>query len=94
VEPAVSRKDTEVILMRQLASYLAMPIVVIASDGTLIYYNEPAAALVGRRFDETGEMSRPRHFDEMLDKVLEDAGRTSRPVELLAGREGATFNVG
>lgn len=55
--PVVSRKEIEVILMRQLASYLAMPIVVIASDGTLIYYNEPAEALVGRRFDEAGEMS-------------------------------------
>ena len=36
----------------------------------------------------------PGHFDEMLDKVLEDARRTSRPVELLAGREGVTFDVG
>lgn len=36
----------------------------------------------------------PGHFDEMLDRVLEDAGRTSPPVELLAGREGATFDVG
>lgn len=53
----MSRKDIEVILMRQLASYLAMPIIVIAPDGTLIYYNEPAEALVGRRFDEAGELS-------------------------------------
>ena len=36
----------------------------------------------------------PGHFDEMLDTALEDAGRTSQPVELLAGREGATFDVG
>jgi len=36
----------------------------------------------------------PGHFDEMLDKVLEDARRTARPVELLAGREGGTFDVG
>jgi len=36
----------------------------------------------------------PGHFDEMLDKVLEDAGRAYLPFELLAGREGATFDVG
>jgi PAS domain-containing protein len=43
--------------MRQLASYLAMPIMLFDPDGNLLYYNEPAEAILGRRFDETGEMS-------------------------------------
>ena len=52
----MSQKQIEVILTRQLASYLAMPIFIVDPDGTLVYYNEPAEAILGRRFDETGEM--------------------------------------
>jgi PAS domain-containing protein len=46
----------EVILMRQVASYLATPIFVVDPDGTLLYFNEPAEAILGRRYDEAGEM--------------------------------------
>jgi PAS domain-containing protein len=46
----------EVILMRQLASYLAMPIFVVDPAGNLLFYNEPAETLLGRRYEETGEM--------------------------------------
>jgi PAS domain-containing protein len=51
------QKDIEIILMRQLASYLTMPIFLVDTAGNLLFYNEPAEALLGRRFDETGEMS-------------------------------------
>ena len=46
----------EVILTKQLASYLAMPIFLVDPGGNLLYYNEPAEHLLGCRFDETGEM--------------------------------------
>ncbi len=36
----------------------------------------------------------PAHFDEMIDGLLQEAGRSSLPFELLPGREGATFEVG
>ena len=52
----MAQYDIEVILFRQLASSLAMPIFIVDPRGTLIYYNEPAEAILGRRFDETGEM--------------------------------------
>jgi PAS domain S-box-containing protein len=52
----MSQKEIEVILTRQLATYLAMPIFVIDTHGTLLFYNESAEAILGRRFDETGEM--------------------------------------
>ena len=48
--------DIEVILMKQVASYLAMPIFLVDVAGTLIYYNEPAEALLGQRYEENGEM--------------------------------------
>lgn len=50
------QKEIEVILTRQLASYLATPIFLVDPNGNLIYYNEPAEAILGRRFEETGEM--------------------------------------
>ena len=47
----------ELILMKQVASYLAMPVFLVDPDGNLLYYNEPAEEILGKRFDETGEMS-------------------------------------
>jgi len=46
----------ELILMRQLAGSLAMPIFVVDPAGDLLFYNEPAEELLGRRFDEAGPM--------------------------------------
>jgi PAS domain-containing protein len=46
----------EIILMRELAGHLSTPIFVIDSEGDLLFYNEPAEALLGSRFDETGTM--------------------------------------
>src|SRR5581483_5343897 len=53
----MAQKEIEVILSRHLASYLATPIFIVDPFGNLLYYNEPAEAILGRRFDETGEMS-------------------------------------
>jgi PAS domain-containing protein len=47
----------ELILLKQVAGYLATPVFLIDSDGTLLYYNEPAEGILGLRFEETGEMS-------------------------------------
>jgi PAS domain-containing protein len=49
--------DIEVILTRELASSLATPVFLIDPAGSLLFYNEAAEAILGRRFDETGEMS-------------------------------------
>jgi PAS domain-containing protein len=64
--PARSRQATrarrpdqlpiELILLRQAASYLSMPIFLVDDAGRLIYYNEPAESLLGSSFDEVGEM--------------------------------------
>ena len=46
----------ELILMRELAGKLAMPVFVVDPDGGLLFYNEPAEELLGKRFDETGAL--------------------------------------
>ena len=53
----MSQEAVELILMRQLASSLAMPIFLVDPAGNLLFYNEPAEQLLGSRYDETGEMS-------------------------------------
>jgi PAS domain-containing protein len=52
----MSQQEIEVILSRHLAEYLAMPIFIVNPEGDLIYYNEPAEAILGKRFNETGPM--------------------------------------
>lgn len=49
-------KPIQLILSRQLASTLAMPILIVDTEGTLIYYNEPAEVILDQRFEETGEV--------------------------------------
>ncbi len=64
--------EVELILMRQLASALAMPIVLVDAQGDILFFNEPAEELVGQRFDELGRMP----FDEWtgLVDVTDEAG--------------------
>ena len=52
----MTQKPVEMILMRQLASTLATPAFIVDADGTLVFYNEPAEAVLGMRFEESGEM--------------------------------------
>ena len=53
----MAQHPIELILMKQLAGYLALPIFVVDAAGTLVFYNEPAEAVLGYRYDETGEMT-------------------------------------
>jgi PAS domain-containing protein len=55
--PQASQLPIELILLRQVASYLDLPVFLIDADGDLVYFNEPAEPLLGMRFDEVGELS-------------------------------------
>jgi len=48
------QEPLEMILLRQLASYLATPIWIMDDTGDLLYYNEPAEKLLGVQFDSVG----------------------------------------
>ena len=48
--------DIELILMRQLASCLATPVFLVDPKGNLVFYNEHAEPILGRRYEETGPM--------------------------------------
>ena len=54
----MSQRDVGLILMRQLASGLAVPVLIADETGDLLFFNEPAEMLLGQRFDEIGDMPR------------------------------------
>ncbi|HJQ76175.1 MAG TPA: PAS domain-containing protein [Acidimicrobiia bacterium] len=57
------QQPLEMILLRQLASYLTIAIWMMDADGNLVYYNEPAEGLLGVQFDDVG----PIHADQLAD---------------------------
>ena len=52
----MSGPPIEVLLLKQVAGYLATPVFLIDGDGALEYYNEPAEELLGQRYEETGQI--------------------------------------
>lgn len=59
--PPMAQQPIELILLRQLASYLNIPIWMMDQEGNLVYYNEPAEALLGVQFDDAG----PLHAEDL-----------------------------
>lgn len=53
----MSQQEIEAILCRHWASHLQTPVFLVDPEGNLLFYNEPAERILGRRFAETGPMS-------------------------------------
>lgn len=47
----------EIILNRQIADCMAIPVFITDTAGNLLFYNEPAEDILGKRFEDTGEMA-------------------------------------
>lgn len=65
----------ELILTRQLAGYLALAIVMVDPTWSVIYYNEMAERILGRRFDEAGpipwtDWSDAFHFTDSTGQAI------------------------
>ena len=73
------QQPIELILTRQWASYLAVPVWVTGAGGELLFYNEPAEAIVGRRYDESGEMPLSE-LSEMFE-IISDEDESPVPAE-------------
>jgi PAS domain-containing protein len=57
VPPMSAQKPLELILARNLLSSLSTPAFLAGDDAALLFYNEAAGVLIGRRFEETGAMT-------------------------------------
>jgi PAS domain-containing protein len=72
--------EIEIILNRQLADCLSIPVFITDTEGNLIFYNEPAEVVLGKRFEETGEM--PVAEWSTIFKPLDEDGAPLHPEEL------------
>jgi PAS domain-containing protein len=70
----------QLILVRQLAGYLSVPLFLVDPEGNLLFYNEPAEAILGRRFEETGAMS-AKEWSSVFTPV-DDKGQPIPPKDL------------
>ena len=62
----MTQQSVEIILVRQLAGYLFVPVLVVDTTGTVIFYNEPAERILGVRFEETGRIG-PEEADRLIE---------------------------
>jgi len=76
----MAQYEVEVILARHLAENLALPIFIVDPEGNLIFFNEPAEAILGLRFGDTGLLP-ASEWSTMFEPVEQD-GKPIPPEEL------------
>ncbi len=74
------QKPIELILARNLIASLSTPAFLVDEGGVLIFYNEAAGSLLGRRFEEIGKVG-PERWGTMFGPV--DEGGTPIPYDQL-----------
>ena len=67
----MSQRPLELILARNLMSALSTPAFLVDQGGVLIFYNEAAGQLLGRRFEEIGKVG-PEQWGTMFGPVDSD----------------------
>jgi len=77
-------KHLVLILAREFASNLSTPTLIADARGNLVYYNEAAEAVVGRRFSEMGVMPADEFAAEFEPRTLasEPLPLEQRPVRI------------
>ena len=60
------QKPIELILIKHWASYVAVPMLIVERSGNLIYFNQPAEGILGRSFDQAGEIN-AKDFEELFE---------------------------
>ena len=78
----MGQQSVEMSLIRQLAGYLFVPVILVDTTGTVIFYNEPAEQILGVRFEETGRID-PEEADRLIqlsDDPATATEETRRPL--------------
>jgi YD repeat-containing protein len=71
------QKSLVLILAREFASQLSMPMFIADADGRLVFYNEPAEEILGQTYAEAGELSAEEWAAKYTTQDLE-----GKPIEL------------
>ena len=74
-----TQQPVEMILLRQLASYLTIPIWMMDASGNLLFYNDSAGDLVGASFDDVGPVT-AEDLPTMFETSVLDGTDTDVPV--------------
>ncbi len=69
--PTASQKPLELILARNLMSALSTPAFLVDEGGLLVFYNEAAGLLLGKRFEELGTVG-PEEWGSLFGPFDED----------------------
>lgn len=72
--------EIEIILSRQLADCLSLPVFITDTMGNLIFYNESAEEILGSRYEETGEL-KVEEWATMF-KPVNEKGKPMPPEDL------------
>jgi PAS domain-containing protein len=81
-EPRVEQRPIELILARQLAAALAVPVLLVDERGDTLFFNEPAELIIARRFDEIDDLTFEQRAAILAPR---DEGGRSVPPEQLPG---------
>jgi PAS domain-containing protein len=68
---ATGQKPIELILARNLMSSLSTPAFLVDEEGELVFFNDAAGALLGKRFEEVGKMT-PEEWGTMFGPIDHD----------------------
>jgi PAS domain-containing protein len=105
---ASAQKPIELILARNLMASLSTPAFLVDEDGILVFYNEAAGALLGKRFEEVGQMGpeewgssfgpfddsgTPIPFDELPLTIALRQGRPAHSSFQIRSLEGADYQI-
>jgi PAS domain-containing protein len=80
------QKSLVLILAREFASQLSMPMFVADADGNLVYFNEAAERVLGRTFGEAGELGAQEWTSAFQPKTVD-----GEPMSLDEMPAGAAF---
>ena len=72
--------EIEIILNRQMADSFTIPVFITDTAGNLIFYNKPAEVVLGKEYEETGEM--PVEVWSTIFTPMEETGKIIPPEEL------------
>jgi PAS domain-containing protein len=104
----VSQRPLELILARNLMSALSTPAFLVDEGGLLVFYNEAAGMLLGRRFEELGtvgpeewgsmfgpfdENGEPIPYDELPLVAAVRKGRPAHATFAIRSTDGASHSV-
>jgi len=77
METPHSQKPLELILARNLLTSLSTPAFLLDDEASVVFYNEAAAALLGRSFEESGRMTA-----EQWTSAYGPFGRDGLPIDV------------